>query len=232
MSKFSISKTSAILLGLSMLAVTAYPALARDATTTGTVKEKLITPATTLIQKRVEPEKENVENRITALREEQASKTAAFRTKLQAFKDKIKASVVERINTNLNMVNQKQTTSMQKALSTMSLILDKLEVRVNQGSFDIKNPASARTAIASARQAIATASGAATAQAQNDYTIQITSEGKIKINAKDQRDKLHTDLLALRKLVINAKEAVTNAIRIARLQGLPTASGVKEGTTK
>ncbi len=218
------------MLGLSILAVTAYPALARDATTTGAVKEKLITPATTLIQKRVVSDKENVENRITALREEQASKTAAFRTKLQAFKDKIKASVAERINTNLNMINQKQTTNMQKHLSTMSLILDKLEVRVNQGSPDIKNPAGARTAIVSARQAIATASGAATAQAQKDYTIQITSEGKIKINAKDQRDKLHTDLLALRKMVIDAKQAVANAIRVAKSGMLPTESGAKEGT--
>ena len=110
-------------------------------------------------------------------------------------------------------------------------ILDKLEARVNSGTPDIKGSASASAAIASARDAIASASAAVSDQALKDYTIVVTSESNIRIDAKTQRDKLHTDLLALRKIVIDAKQAVANAIRVAK-SGKALIPGLrKEGTS-
>ena len=53
-------------------------------------------------------------------------------------------------------------------------------------------------------------------QAGNDYTIEATKEATIKTDARAVRDKLHTDLKATRKLVIEAKQAVGNAIRVAK----------------
>ena len=161
-----------------------------------------------------------------------ASRAAALKTKLQSFKDQRKAVITERINTNLNAINQNQTKQMQAHLNTMTNILDKLAARVNQSTGDIKNPVAARAAIASARISIATASAAVLAQAEKDYTIVVTSEARIKIDAKRQRDQLHADLLTLRKNVIDAKQEVANAIRIAKSGPVPVGTDLnKEGTT-
>lgn len=200
------AKTSAILVGLTILLTgTAYPIFAQT-----------------------QPMPKNKKS--AELTVKQASKSAAFRAKLQTFKDAKKAQIAERVNVNLNSINQNQTIQMSKVIDKMAVILDKLEARVNQGKPDIKDPAAAKAAIASAKAAIATASAAVSVQAQKDYTIQVTSENKIRTDAKTQRDKLHTDLQALRKTVIEAKTAVANAIRIAKSGALPTINS-QEGTS-
>ncbi|MDP3758247.1 MAG: hypothetical protein Q8Q86_00865, partial [Candidatus Daviesbacteria bacterium] len=106
----------------------------------------------------------------------------------------------------------------------------KLETRVNRGEPDIKDPAAARTAIASARVTIASTSAAVSAQSLKDYTVTVSSEARVKLDAKLQRDKLHTDLLALRKIVIDAKQAVGNAIRVAKSGKIEIPRAGKEGT--
>lgn len=216
MSKFDISKTSAILIGLSILVVSAGSAFAE------------VLPGATTAKNPVELNK----NQIASMREKLASKEAILRAKLQTFKDQKKATAAARISTNLNKINQSQTTQMQKYLDTMSGILDKLEARVNQLTPDIKNPAAAKIAITSARATIASASAAVATQAQKDYTIQATTESRIRIDAQSMRDKLHTDILSMRKAVVDAKQAVANAIRVAK-SGSATSPGPKEkeGTT-
>ncbi len=189
------------MIGLSLFAATSYPVFAQNKP----------------------PVRQNVPNI--------ASKAAALKLKLQTFKDQKKAQIAERVNTNLNDINQKQTEQMQKHLDAMSVILDKLEVRVNSPTPDIKDPEAARVAIASARATIATVSAAVLAQSQKDYTIQVTSESKIGVDAKTQRDKLHADILAIRKAVIDAKQSVANAIRVAKSGSVPNmGSSPKEGT--
>lgn len=156
-----------------------------------------------------------------------ASKEALLKSKLSAFRDQKKATAAARISTNLNKINENQTSQMQKRLERMSVILDKLQDRVASGKPDIKNTTGATTAIADAIAKIASASSEVGKQAEKDYTIQVTTESRIRIDAKRQRDLLHTDLQTIRKLVIEAKQAVANAIRTAKSgQGK-----VKEGTT-
>lgn len=157
-----------------------------------------------------------MQDKVTAIKEKMASREAALRLKLDAFKDQRKAAVAQRVNTNLNRINQNQTAAMQKHLDNMSSILNKLETRVNSGSPDIKDPTQARTLIASARATIATTSAAVKLQSEKDYTIVVTSETKIKADATAQRQQLHKDLLALRKQVIDAKQSVSNAVRVAK----------------
>lgn len=149
-------------------------------------------------------------------KEKVASREAAMKTKLQAFKDKRKAEAAARINTKLNNINAKQTAGMLKHLGKMSALLDKLKARVNSGSPDIKDPAAAKAAIADSRAKIASATAAVKTQAANDYTITVTSESKIKADAQAQREKLHADLKAVRQQVIAAKQSVANAIRVAK----------------
>ncbi|MDD5415916.1 MAG: hypothetical protein PHE48_02830 [Candidatus Daviesbacteria bacterium] len=222
MFKSGLSKASAVLIGLSVLVTSAGIAFADNLVGT-TSARKPVEPNKIQLTQRINAV--NIENRTAAMREKLASREAALKLKLQTFRDQKKATVAARISANLNQINQNQTTQMQKHLDTMTSILDKLEARVNKPTPDIKDPANAKAAIASARTAIASASALVAAQAQNDYTIQVTSENRIGIDAKIQRDKLHTDLLTLRKSVINAKQSVANAIRVAKSGKEATTSG-------
>lgn len=156
--------------------------------------------------------KERVENRETKI----ASKAAALKAKLQVFKDQRKAQIAEKVSTNLNKINQKQTRQMLKHLETMSNILDKLEARANQAG---------KAAIVGSRENIASATAAVNNQASRDYTLTVTSEAKIKQNAQTQRDQLFNDLKSTRQQVIEAKQSVAAAIRTAK-----SGTSIKEGT--
>lgn len=178
----------------------------------------------------MEAKKDRVESRVTAMREKMATREAALKAKLDAFKDRRKAEIADRVNTNLNKINQKHTEQMTKHLDKMSALLTKLENRVNKGTADIKDPTAANSAIAAAKSAIASASAAVSAQAEKDYTLQVTAESKVKAEAQVKRDQLHADLQAVRKLVVDAKQSVSNAIRVAKSGPVPVGTGLKEGT--
>lgn len=237
MSKKLLSKISTILIGLSLVAVSAYPAFAQQilgrpdvaASNPGSLRK----PPVLNKQNPVMPVKTvNVENRIESIKEKIASREAALKVKLQTFKDKKKAAIAERIDTLLNKINLERVIQMQKNLALMSSILDKLEARVNKPAPDIKAPEATRTAIAAARTMIASTSAAVSAQSLKDYTIVVTSESRIRVDVKTQRDKLFADLSTLRKMMVDTKQAVVNAIRIAKSGALtPAVAPVKEGTT-
>lgn len=220
MSNTAFSKVSAIAFGLSLLALSAYPVFAEDSSTSAAARKPLLQQKINITQEKVTEKatalKDRKENKIESLKEKIASRAAVLKTKLETFKDKNKAAIAERINTNLNNINENQTARMQKHLGTMSAILDKLEAKVNKSSPDIKNPTAAKTAIAEAKANIASSSAAVTAQSQKDYTITVTFESRIKNDIKSQRDKLNTDLFNIRKMVIDAKQSVANAIKAAK----------------
>lgn len=195
-------KTAAVLSSLLISVIFVSSVLAQDASTSG--RSNLLRP---LIK---------VKAGLVREREKIASREAALKAKLQAFRDQRKAQVAERVNETLNKINQNQTGQMLRFLDKVTSILDKLQARVDQNSPDIKDPATAKAAIADARTKIASAEAAVKEQAQNDYTISITSEGTVKKDAQAAREKLHTDLLSVRKLVIEAKQAVANAIRVTK----------------
>lgn len=149
-------------------------------------------------------------------KEKMATREAALKTRLSTFRDKNKATIAQRVNTNLNKINDKQTEMMLKHLAKMTEILTKLETRVNESKPDIKDPAAARAAIADSRLKIASAEALVNAQSGKDYTITTTSEANIKVDAEAARNALHTDLKSVRELVIAAKQSVAKAIRIAK----------------
>lgn len=198
------------------------------------LENKLATREAILAQKfqeiktRIASKEATLAQKLAEIRSKIASKEAALKLKLQQFKDKKKAEIAERINNNLNKINKNQTDQMLKHLNKMLVILDKLEARVDEGKPDIKNPTAAREAIVTAGATIASASAAVQDQALKDYTLVATSEAVIKAEAKAARDRLHADLQAVRKLVIAAKQAVANAIRVAKSGKLQIPG--KEGT--
>lgn len=154
-------------------------------------------------------------DRLSDHRARLASKAATLRGRLAQFKDQRKAKIVERINTVLNRINEKITSAMDKHVDKMSELLDKLEDRVAKKGQEGKDTTAADTAIASASAKIASASAAIDAQKLKDYTITISSESAARADAKAARDKLHSDLAALRRIIIDAKQSVAAAIRTA-----------------
>lgn len=216
--RLNLPKTIAILIFIAAAATLLHPAFAQDATTGATTKKQIL-------QQRIDTRKTNVDNRITAIKDKMASREAVLKAKLDAFKDRRKAEIANRVNTNLNKINQNQTGQMKKHLDLMTSLLDKLEARVNTASRDIKDPTAVRSAITSARATIATTSATVVAQSQKDYIIAVTSESKVRADAQTMRDQLKTDIQAVRKLVIDAKQSVSSAVRVAQ------SGKLKEGTT-
>lgn len=187
---------------------TAVSVFAEDSTPSSTKREK--------VQERIEAKRELVQNKISTIKERIASKTAALKLRLDEFKDQKKAQIAERINTNLNRINEVITNAFKRHLEKMTSILNKLQDRVEANKPDIKNHDLAMQAIASASATIASASAAVDTQAEKDYTIEATSEATIKEDARAMRRQLHDDLREVRRLVIAAKQAVANAIRVAK----------------
>ncbi len=214
----SIKRTASVVFFLTLLAMVAYPAFAEESTATPSGATKK------------EATQQRIETKIESIKEKMATKEATLKLKLDAFKDRKKATAAARININLSRINENQTTQMQRHLDNMIFILNKLETRVNEGKSDIKDQANARTAIASARVALASASAAVTAQSQKDYIIQITTESRVKLDAMAQREQLFKDIHSLRRTVIEAKKAVINAIRTARAEKSEVSSEGKEAT--
>jgi|SRR3989344_1052463 len=180
----------------SILVIPVAMVQALDSTSTGTTRREKV-------QEKIETRKEKVVERMETRKEKMASREATLKQRLLTFKDKKKAERVDKINTNLNRINQKHTQQMMKRLDGMSVILTKLENRAGT-----TNTTAAKAAIETAKLAVAS-------QAENDYTITVTSESKAKEEIKAIKDKLHADLKAANQTVIAAKQALGNAIRVS-----------------
>ncbi len=135
-----------------------------------------------------------------------------FKTKIAKFKDQKKALALERVNSHFTNLNTRLTDVMLRHLETLTSILNRAETRLSRVK-ESTQTTSARDSINKARAAIAAAESGVQSQAQMDYTIQVSSESGIKVDAKSERDKLHTDLKSARDLVRIAKDAVISAIR-------------------
>lgn len=230
------TRVSAIGILLSAILISVYVVSAQDSTSTATRKEKVqerIETRKENIKERVETRKENISERIADKREIMASREAALKTKLEGFRNKQKAQIVERVNISLKNINEKMVAHFKKVLERLSNLLDKLEARVNANSSDIKDPVLARQAIADARLAIASATEVVNLQSAKDYTLELTQESRAKTEVTGIRRLSHEDLKVVLQAVNDAKNSVSNAIRIAKsgkVESPSASSGLKEAT--
>lgn len=179
---------------------------------------------TSRFEKRLE-RKERFENRIEAKKERIASRAAALKEKLSKFRDKRKAAIAERVNENLNKINERRTDAMLKHLDRMSAILGKITGRVNEATAAGKTLTAATQALGQAQVSIETARSAVLTQAEKDYTIEATAEARIRDDARLARNNLHKDLKAVHELMVVARKAVANAIS----EGVSSLKGVGYG---
>lgn len=185
-------------LAISILFIFSSQIFAQDATSSTAKREQLLNKKAAQIAPKL------TDDRLQKI----ASKTAELKTKLQNFKNKVKADTAQRVNDNLNRINSNRVAEMSGNIQKMNNILAKLEA--------LPGATSASAQIASAGAAIAAAQSAVTAQSQKNYTIQITTEATVRADVKKMRDQLMTDLQADRKLIVDAKKALVNAVAAVR----------------
>ena len=167
------------------------------------------------MEARVASREAKIVNRIEAKEEKIASRAAMFTQKIATFRNKQKAQVAQRVNLSLGNINQNRTQSMSNRLDKITEILTKVEARVNTVSSNGTDVSSATQAISQAKSAIEAAEMGISAQANNDYTITVTTEAQVGQDAKAVRTDLLADLKATQSLVIAARQAVANAISVS-----------------
>lgn len=200
MSNFKLTAVSAILL----LAL-APAVLAQTSTSSSTTKKDAV-------QQRVEQRKQTLNERLDQRKENIASRAAALKAKVAKFQDQQRALRVEKFNENLNKINENRTNAFLKFIDKMSEILARVEIKVNSTSGDTT---AAKAAIANAKAKIAAAKTAVENQAAKDYTVNVITEGKIRIDAKTAFDSLRQDLQTTKTTLTDAKQAVAKAIQTA-----------------
>ncbi|QQG43340.1 MAG: hypothetical protein HYW45_04055 [Candidatus Daviesbacteria bacterium] len=170
------------------------------------------TPKKETLKERFETRKATLQERLDQRKENIASRTAALKSRLAKFKDQKRAQRVEKFNENLNKINENRTNAFLRFINTMSDILAKVETRVGNASGDTT---AAQAAIADAKAKIAEAKIAVENQSAKDYNVNVTTEGKVKTNAKAAFDSLRQDLQATKTTLTETKQAVAKAIQTA-----------------
>lgn len=149
------------------------------------------------------------------LKDKIASREGQLKAKLEAFKDKKKAEIAQRVNTNLNHINLNRVRAMTANLNTMDNLLTKVKTKTAEKSAGGTDVTSINTAIASADAAIAAARTALETQAGKDYSITVSTETTVHSDAKTKRDQLLADLKAVHEKVKLARKALIDAIKAA-----------------
>lgn len=149
---------------------------------------------------------------LSDFREKAASRAAELKQKLANFRDQRKATLAEKINTNLTKINQNRVDHFNKVLDVMSGILDKVSEKASKDASASAATSDAQKAIEDAKTAIQQARANVTTQSERDYTIQVNSETTVRADAKAARDKLVKDLKDTTQTVVDAKKAVAKAI--------------------
>lgn len=130
------------------------------------------------------------------------AKRDEFKANLQKIKDQRKKLLVENIDAKIAEMNKKTTDRFSEVLMRLQTILDNVSSKIT----DAKILADVKVA----QTAIDTAKTAVDLQAAKAYTAQITNETALKINVGTTVSQFRLDLVAVYKLVVDAKQAVQN----------------------
>ncbi len=128
------------------------------------------------------------------------AKREEFKARIQTIKDEKKKALAQRIDAKLAEVNKAQTDRFSDVLVRLQGFLDKFEQSAT-GAVALKDIATAQAAIDAAKAAVET-------QAAKVYTMTVVDDSTLKANAGQTVSQLRLNLMAVYKLVIDAKQAV------------------------
>jgi len=206
-----MGKVLIVLISTLAILVTPQVVLAEDSMTTTNETQKL------KVSRPVDAMKSE---RQDLLQQKQAL-MADFRTKLAGIKDTKKKMIVERIDGRIASANAALTNKMTRALEKMSGFLERAKTRSTTFKSEGKDTTALDAAITAAENAITAAKAAIDEQKAKTYTAQISDETTLRNTIGTTVSLFRTDISAVHKLVVSAKQALSVVIReMAKLGGV------------
>lgn len=139
------------------------------------------------------------------------AKRADLRQRLQTIRDEQKRKTVERIDAQMDALNERWTNHFSNVLDRLEGIVEKIEERMAQAETRGRDVSAVKAAISEAKSAIAASRTAVAAQAGKTYAITVTTEDGLRTEVGKARKALHDDLAAARDTVKSARDAVHGA---------------------
>lgn len=198
------------LLVLTVLLTPLYPVYAQAPNAAGPALRPALKPPTASAPGSLKPG--TAMDRMEAMKDKMATRSAALKAKLQRFRDKAKATKVENINTNLNELNTRHTNQMANTLTRISTALEKLKTWVAEQETAGKDVTSLKQAITETETAWTAADAAVKDQADNDYTIVVNTESTVKTDAQTARNSLQNDLKSVHDQIVSVKQTLATAL--------------------
>jgi hypothetical protein len=182
------------------------------------------TPANQHLQefrRQIEERRNEMQQRFQAVLEESRrrvlEKREELKKKLQIIKDERKRNIALRTDERLAGLNERWTTHFMNVLEQLNNVLGRVQSRIEKADARGLDTTAAKAALQRARNAISTARQAVEEQAKKTYAITFSNENNLKGAVREARQKLHSDLVALRDGAMrNAREAVHEAIKTLR----------------
>lgn len=165
----------------------------------------------------IEELREKFNIRQEELKQRMATREAALKKKLDTFKDKEKAMMTQNISNNLNTINKNRTDAMNKNLGTLANLLTRVKNIASEAATKGKDVTAIESAIDQAESTIVSAQELINTQAGNDYTLVVSSETKVKDDAKAKRDQLEQDLKTAHQGMLDARAAVVSTVNTLKL---------------
>lgn len=174
-------------------------------TTNSTDSADLLMPKKEKIKADIQETKENFRERKQETREAMQVKKDEFKLRLQTLRDQKKKLIVERMDTRMATINKSATMRFTIILEKLQTILNRIIGKSNSPAFN--------SATSSAQLAINNASTIVASQSAMVYVAQIASEAALKENVGSTVSELRLDLRDAHKAVIDARQAVMNAVK-------------------
>ena len=188
--------------------------------------------ATKAFKEEVEQKKEELKTRVEEKREELKvkveTKREELKKRLEKVKDERKKQAVERIDKQMDELNDRLLKHYLNVLDKISDVLVRISERADKAEERGVDVAAVRTAIDKANSAISAARAAVETQSGKTYTIQVSTEEGLKNDVGRARQALHNDLAVVRLTVKAAHEAVRQVA--TTLAQLPRPTSTPEAT--
>src|SRR3989344_2536846 len=172
--------------------------------------------------------RENIREKRQEIKTNVQEKRQEVRATVHETREEIKKQVVERIDGQMDALNDRLLKHYLNVLDKLSDVLVKISTRTDKAEERGVDVAAVRTAVDAANRAIVAARSAIETQSGKTYTIQISTEEGLKNDVGKARQALHKDLTAVRLVVKAAHEAVRQAAKT--LAQLPRPTPTPEAT--
>ena len=199
--------------GISVCAlVLALPATALEdnATSTRSMEDLMETRREAMQQRRTEFD-ERVEQKREDLETRIEQKRAELKERLRRIRDENKRKIVERIDRQIDALNERLLKHFTGVLNKIEGILSRISDRADRAESNGSDVSSVRSAITATQDKISAARTAIINQTGKTYTIEVTGEERLKVDVGLVRQALHSDLTRVREVVKAARAAARDA---------------------